>query len=138
MTIFDSESTIFFEQLLFYSAFEQNKFLDDVLLQDTKILFTLNADMTRQTSIACHNILLINILTLMQQCSQRTLNEPETIDSRETESLQFIIEQRTSFKAIESRNSPLIIDDDDIAQSSAFPKSAEIPDSQACKQHLHR
>jgi hypothetical protein len=88
MTIFDSESTILFEQLLFYNALEQAEFLDDVLLQDTKISFTLNADMTRQTSIACHNILLINILTFTQQCSQRnepeTLNEPETIDSRET------------------------------------------------------
>jgi hypothetical protein len=51
MTVFDSESTIFFEQLLFYSALEQIGFLDDALLQDTKISFTPNADMTRQTSV---------------------------------------------------------------------------------------
>lgn len=92
-----------------------------------------NADMTRQTSAACRNTLLINIPTLTQQCSQRTPNEPETIDPREIESLQSIIEQRTSFKAVESTNSPLIIDGDDITQSPVFPKPAEIPDSQVCE-----
>lgn len=129
MIIFDSESIIFFEQFLFYSVLEQIEFLDDVLLQDTKISFTFNVDMTRQTSIACRNILLIKIFIFTQLCSQRTLNESETIDSRETESLQFIIEQRKNFKTIENTNNSLIIDDDDIAQSSTFSKSVKIFDS---------